>query len=59
MERLESYFDCGRTDHDTAFMSLAIKEWAYQRGVQMDFTRPGKSTDNGHIEAFKGLLRGE
>lgn len=27
------------------------------RGVQLDFTRPGKPTDNGHIESFNGRLR--
>ncbi len=26
--------------------------WAYQRGVMLDFSRPGKPTDNAFIEAF-------
>ncbi len=29
------------------------------RGVQSDFTRPWKPTDNGHIKSFNGLLRDE
>jgi hypothetical protein len=33
--------------------------WAYQRGVTLDFSRPGKSTDNALIEAFNGRLRAE
>ncbi len=31
--------------------------WAYQRGVTLDFSRPGKPTDNAFIEAFNGRLR--
>lgn len=31
----------------------------YRRGVQLDFTRPGKPTDNGHIESFNGKRRDE
>jgi transposase InsO family protein len=27
--------------------------------VALDFTRPGKPTDNGHIESFNGRLRDE
>ena len=46
-------------DHGTEFMSRALEDWAYQRGVALDFTRPGKPTDNGHIESFNGRLRDE
>jgi putative transposase len=46
-------------DHGTEFMSRALEAWAYDRGVQLDFTRPGKLTDNGHIESFNGRLRDE
>jgi len=28
--------------------------WAYQRGVTLDFSRPGKPTENAFIEAFNG-----
>ena len=28
-------------DHGTEFMSRALEDWAYQRGVQLDFIRPG------------------
>lgn len=31
-------------------MSKALEAWGYYRGVQLDFTRPGKPTDNSHIE---------
>ena len=33
--------------------------WAYQRGVVLDFSRPGKPTDNAFIEAFNGRFRAE
>jgi putative transposase len=46
-------------DHGTEFMSKALEAWAFSRGVQLDFTRPGKPTDNSHIESFNGRLRDE
>jgi putative transposase len=46
-------------DHGTEFMSRALEDWAYRRGVQLDFTRPGKPTDNSYIESFNGKLREE
>ena len=48
-----------RVDHGTEFTSLAMDEWAYRRGIQLDFTRPGKPTDNEQVESFNGRLRGE
>jgi len=46
-------------DHGTEFMSKALEAWAFYRGVQLDFTRPGKPTDNSHMESFNGRLRDE
>ena len=46
-------------DHGTEFTSRALEDWAYARGVALAFTRPGKPTDNGHIESFNGRLRDE
>ena len=46
-------------DHGTEFTSKALEEWAWQRGIKLDFTRPGKPMDNGHIESFNGRLRDE
>lgn len=46
-------------DHGTEFISRALDEWAYRRGVKLDFTCPGKPTHNGHIESFNGRLRDE
>ena len=33
--------------------------WAYHHGVRIDFSRPGKPTDNCFIETFNGSLRDE
>ena len=46
-------------DNGTEFTSRALDEWAYRHGIKLDFTRPGKPTDNGLIESFNGRLRDE
>ena len=46
-------------DHGTACTSRALEEWAYPRGVQLDFIRPGKPIADAFIEAFQGRLRDE
>ena len=38
---------------------LALDEWAYKRSVKLDYTRPGKPTDNELIESLNGRLRDE
>lgn len=46
-------------DNGTEFTSKALDHWAYWNQVRLDFSRPGKPTDNAHIEAFNGSLRRE
>jgi len=46
-------------DHGAEFQSRALEDWAYERGVQLDFIRPGKPVENAFIEAFNGRLRDE
>jgi len=48
-----------RVDNGPEFISKAIDQWAYLNGVELDFSRPGKPTDNAFIEAFNGRLRQE
>jgi putative transposase len=36
-----------------------LDQWAYLNGVEIDFSRPGKPTDNAYIESFNGRLRAE
>ena len=48
-----------RVDQGSEFVSRDLDLWAYRRGVRLDFSRPGKPTDNAFIEAFNGRLRAE
>jgi putative transposase len=48
-----------RVDQGTEFVSRDLDLWAYQRGVTLDFCRPGKPTDNAFIESFNGKFRAE
>ena len=42
-----------------SFTSKRLDQWAYLNGVELDFSRPGKPTDNAMIEAFNARLREE
>jgi putative transposase len=46
-----------KTANGSEFISKAMDKWAYERGVEMDFSRPGKPTDNARVESFNGRLR--
>ncbi len=48
-----------RVDNGSEFISRDMDLWAYQRGVTLDFSRPGKPTDNAFIEPFNSKLRSE
>ena len=48
-----------RVDQGSEFVSRDLDLWAYTNGVTLDFSRPGKPTDNAYIEAFNGRLRAE
>lgn len=48
-----------RVDQGSEFISRDLDLWAYKHGVVMDFSRPGKPTDNAFIEAFNGRFRAE
>ncbi len=48
-----------RVDQGTEFVSRDLDKWAYQRGVILDFSRPGKPTDNAFIESFNSRFRAE
>jgi putative transposase len=41
------------------FSGRLLDLWAYHCKARIDFSRPGKPTDNGHIEAFNGSFRRE
>ncbi len=46
-------------DNGPEFISKALDLWAYPSGVTLDFSRPGKPTDNAYIESFNGSFRDE
>ena len=46
-------------DNGPEFASKAMDEWAYRKGVTLDFSRPGKPTDNAVIESFNARVRAE
>ena len=48
-----------RVDNGSEFTSKALDQWAYANGVALDFSRPGKPTDNALIESFNGRFRAE
>ena len=43
-----------RVDNGPEFVSRVLDHWAYRHGVTLDFSRPGKPTDNTYIESFSG-----
>jgi len=46
-------------DNGPELTSRALDQWAYERGVQLQFIDPGKPQQNGFIESFNGRLRDE
>lgn len=51
--------DSIRVDNGPEFTSKALDLWAYANNVTLDFSRPGKPTDNAYIESFNSLVRKE
>lgn len=46
-------------DNGSEFSGRLLDLWAYRHQVRIDFSRPGKPTDNGHVESFNGSFRDE
>jgi putative transposase len=46
-------------DNGSEFTGRLMDLWAYQQGTRIDFSRPGKPTDNAFVETFNGSLRDE
>jgi putative transposase len=44
-------------DNGSEFTSQIMDLWAYHNHVRIDFSRPGKPTDNAYVESFNGTLR--
>jgi putative transposase len=48
-----------RVDNGPEFAGRTLDLWAYGQRVALDFSRPGKPTDNAFVESFNGRLRDE
>lgn len=46
-------------DNGPEFAGRALDEWAYRKGVKLNFIRPGKPIENAFAESFNGRLRDE
>ena len=41
-----------QSESGSEFISLAMDKWAYDHGIVMDFSRPGKPMENATGESF-------
>lgn len=48
-----------RLDNGPEFISKELDLWAFMKDVTLDFSRPGKPTDNAFIESLNGKFRAE
>jgi putative transposase len=48
-----------QADNGTEFTSRAMDHWAYWNHVRLDFSRPGRPTDNAAVESFHNSFRRE
>jgi putative transposase len=48
-----------QTDNGSEFISKEMDRWAYENKVTMDYSRPGRPTDNPFVESFNGSFRDE
>ena len=48
-----------KVDNGPEFAGRLLDQWAHLNGAEIDSSRPGKPTDNAHIEAFNARLRAE
>jgi putative transposase len=46
-------------DNGPEFAGRALDEWAYRRGIKLNFIRPGKPIENAFAESFNGRFRDE
>ncbi len=46
-------------DNGPEFISKALDAWAYRHAIRLEFSRPGKPTDNAFVESFNGHFRAE
>jgi len=62
LERVTAIYGAPKTirvDNGPEFISRDMDLWAWSNGVTLDFSRPGKPTDNAYVESFNGKVRAE
>src|SRR5207302_1025131 len=62
LERLAAHGGLPRSivcDNGPEFAGRALDVWAHQRGVALQFIRPGKPIENAFVESFNGKFRDE
>ncbi|MBE0091900.1 transposase family protein [Raoultella planticola] len=50
LQGLDNRLPVHMTDNVSEFICKSLDIWAYEQGVTMDFSHPGKPTDNPFIE---------
>jgi len=48
---------CVVADNGPEFTGRAVDEWAYGRGLRLEFIDPGRPTQNAYVESFNGKFR--
>jgi putative transposase len=59
IDKLERSPKIFNIDNGSEFTGKAMDTWAFERGIKLDFIRPGKPNENAFIESFNGKLRNE
>jgi len=62
LDRLQASYGLPETisvDNGPECIARALEAWAHQNDVRLEFSRPGRPTDNPVIESFNGRFREE
>lgn len=51
--------ECIRVDNGPELISKELDLWACANGVELDFSRPGKPTDNAYLDSLNSRFRQE
>ncbi len=55
----QGYPEIIKVDNGPEFRSKEFDQWCYVNQIQIEYSRPGKPTDNANIESFNGTFRTE